>query len=52
MPATTVAAHVVKAIKGRKRNVRLPRRGVLFPMLRASSQRIIRALCIGIPNRP
>ena len=52
VPSSTVAAHVVKAISGRKRNVRLPRRGVLFPMLRASSQRIIRWLCVGIPNRP
>jgi short-subunit dehydrogenase len=51
VPATTVAAETVKAIEGRKRHVRLPRRAVLFPMLRASSQRIIRAICIGIPNR-
>ncbi len=51
VPASTVAAHVVKAITGRKRSIRLPRRGVLFPMLRASSQRIIRVLCVGIPNR-
>jgi short-subunit dehydrogenase len=51
IPASTVAAHVVKAIQAPKRSVRLPRRGVLFPMLRASSQRIVRALCVGIPNR-
>ncbi|HEX4905613.1 MAG TPA: SDR family NAD(P)-dependent oxidoreductase [Acidimicrobiales bacterium] len=51
IPASTVAAHVVSAITSRKRSVRLPRRGVLFPMLRASSQRIIRAICVGIPNR-
>jgi short-subunit dehydrogenase len=51
VPAATVAAHIVKAIEGKKRDVRLPRRGVLFPMLRASSQRIIRWLCVGIPTR-
>ena len=51
IPAATVAEHVVNAITGRKRSVCLPRRGVLFPMLRASSQRIVRVLCAGIPNR-
>ena len=51
VPASTVAAHVVKAITGRKHSVRLPRRGALFPMLRGSSQRIVRVLCAGIPNR-
>jgi hypothetical protein len=51
VPAATVAANIVKAIEGRKAHVRLPHRGVLFPMLRASSQRIVRWLCVGIPNR-
>jgi short-subunit dehydrogenase len=51
VPAETVAAQTIKAIQGRKKHVRLPRRGVMFPMLRASSQRMIRTICTGIPNR-
>jgi short-subunit dehydrogenase len=51
VPAVAVADKVVKAIAGQKRSVRLPRRGVLPPMLRAAPQRIVRLLCVGIPNR-
>jgi short-subunit dehydrogenase len=51
VPADTVAAHVVKAIEGRKDAVRLPRRAVLFPLLRVAPQRLLRLLNTGIPNR-
>lgn len=51
VPVATVATHVVAAIEGRKRAVRLPRRAVLFPLLRAAPQRILRGVCAGIPNR-
>jgi short-subunit dehydrogenase len=52
VPATTVADHVVRAITAGRRAVRLPRRAVLFALLRAAPQRLVRWLCVGIPNRP
>jgi hypothetical protein len=52
VPASTVATHVVDAIESGRETIRLPRRGALFPMLRRAPQRLLRVLCVGIPNRP
>ncbi|HYD11055.1 MAG TPA: SDR family NAD(P)-dependent oxidoreductase [Acidimicrobiales bacterium] len=51
VPAEAVARETVEAVEKNKRAVRLPRRAVLFPMLRAAPQRMVRLLTAGIPNR-
>lgn len=51
VPAEKVAEHVVHAIQHRKRAVRLPIEARLFPLLRASPQRILRWISTGIPTR-
>jgi len=51
VPAEVVAAQTVDAVEHGRRAVRLPKRAMLFPMLRAAPQRMVRLLSAGIPNR-
>jgi short-subunit dehydrogenase len=51
VPAEAVARETVAAVERGKRVVRLPRRGALFPALRATPQRILRLLSVGVPTR-
>lgn len=48
---TTLAAKTVRAVETGKRNVRLPRRAVLFPMITDLPRRLADLLLAGVPRR-